>query len=62
MKNAKYIEPTDFIPEEIRRKVGLGEFNTDFDEPKKKVVKKTAKKPAKKSKVEEVKEAMKSVK
>lgn len=58
MKNARYIEPIDYIPEEIRRKNKVGEFNTDFDEPKKKTVKKT-KKPTKKSKLDEVKDAMK---
>lgn len=55
MKNAKYVEPIDYIPEDIRRKNGVGEFNSDFDEPKKKTVKRTKKD----SKVDKVRKAMK---
>ena len=48
MPNAKkktYIEPSDYIPKELRKKYGLGEFNKDVD---KKPAKKTAKKTTKK--------------
>lgn len=27
----KYTEPTDFIPKEIRKELGLGEYNTDVN-------------------------------
>ena len=32
---ASYVEPEDYFPKELRKKFGLGEFNTDseMDEP-----------------------------
>ena len=37
MEKAKYIEPTDYIPEEIRKELKLGEFAEEEEkrEPKK---------------------------
>ena len=32
MKKNKYTEPTDYIPKEIRKELGLGEYNTDENE------------------------------
>lgn len=29
--NASYVEPEDYIPKELRKKFGLGEFNTDAE-------------------------------
>ena len=29
MAKTNYTEPVDFIPEDIRKKYGLGEYNTD---------------------------------
>lgn len=51
MKNAVYIEPDNFFPEEIRRKHKIGEFAEDEPEEK-------PKKKGKKTKDQEVKEAM----
>ena len=31
-----YVEPVDYIPKEIRKKYGLGEYNEEFNKPKKK--------------------------
>lgn len=35
MKKNKYTEPTDYIPKEIRKELGLGEYNTDTNEKEK---------------------------
>ncbi len=32
MKKINYSEPSDYIPEEIRKELGLGEYNKDTDE------------------------------
>ena len=54
-----YSEPADYFPEEVRRKYGLGEFNTDSDKPVKKTVKKT-KPTKKKGKADQINKAMKA--
>lgn len=43
-----YKEPADYIPKAIRKKYGLGEFNTDVDDAKKSAKKPAPKKNAKK--------------
>ena len=44
MANKPYREPTDFIPEAIRKKHKLGEYNDDLLYPEEKEDKKTNKK------------------
>lgn len=40
---AKYVEPTDYIPKEIRKKYKLGEYNDEFNRTKKRNPKKKKK-------------------
>lgn len=45
-----YSEPVDYIPKEVRKKLGLGEFNTDTATPDSKASKPAPKSSGKKSK------------
>ncbi len=50
-KKIVYREPDDYFPEEIRKKFGLGEYNTDvYPEGPKKAEKKPKKKTTQKAK------------
>ena len=43
-KNDIYLEPENYFPKELRKKFGLGEYNTDANTGAKKTVKKTTSK------------------
>ena len=43
-KKAVYVEPDDYFPKELRKKYGLGEYNTDVDDEKKEDKRKDLKK------------------
>lgn len=51
-RKATYIEPSEYIPKELRKEFGLGEYSELYKKrlEEKKTVNKTAKKTTKKSK------------